>query len=135
MRVIALKTKKGDDILGYYAGDMTMAFNDERAMVLLRPVKIDTVFTPGPNGLKTIYVPSLYFPFIDTAFPIPVSSIVQQGMANPFFTKLYKSVVSELIVAEDDRQAEIINAINIKEAEALMPPNTTLVYSDTTYMQ
>ena len=135
MSVVAIKTKMGDDILAYYVGDMDMAFSDEKAIVLLRPVRIETLYRPTPSGLKTYYVPSLYFPFSDNAFPFALSSISHQGMANSFFVKLYKNVLIELIVSEENRQEEISNAIDLKEVEDMICKTSTLVYSDTKYAQ
>ena len=135
LKVIAIKTKLCESILGYYVGDMEMSFSKEPAIVLLRPVKIDIVYTPSPTGLLTKYIPSLYFPFGDNAFPIPLSGISHQSMANEFFSKLYKAVVVELVVSEDARQNEISKAIDLKVCENLISQNSFIVYSNTHYTQ
>jgi len=132
--VVALKLKTGEDIIGYFAGEMDLSFSEEKAVILLRPVKIDTAFKSTSEGLRPHYIPSLYFPMSGPTVNIPVSGISHQGIADEFFCLLYKKIAPELVAAEAKRHAAIVEAIELKECEELISKTCFLVYSDTLYV-
>jgi hypothetical protein len=133
--IVALKLKTGEDIVSFCVGEMDMSFTEEKAIVLLRPMKITTMIVQGESGVETLYVPTLYFPLTNDAFPLPVSSIMHQGICNEFFSKLYIKYLPDLIKSEDERQMYIIAKLERAETEELVSANSTLVYSDTKYKQ
>ena len=134
MIVVALKLKTGEDIIGYFAGEMDLSFSGEKAVVLLRPIKIDTAFKSTSEGLRPHYIPSLYFPLSGPTVNVPLSAISHQGIAEEFFCRMYAKIVPELVALEAKRHESIIEAIELKECEDLISENCFLVYSDTHYI-
>jgi hypothetical protein len=133
--IVALKLKTGEDIVSFYVGDMEMSFSNEKAIVLLRPMKITTMIVQAESGMETIYIPTLYFPLTNEAFAVPISSIVHQGVCNEFFIKLYVKYLPDLLKSEDERQRSIISKLERSEMEEIISKDSTIVYSDTIYSQ
>ena len=94
--VIAIKTKDGQDILGFYIGDSGEE-TEERSMILYRPILINpTTYLVHGSQVHT-YATSLYFQFGSGVSYIPYDNIVIKDVASEFFSSFYVRAVGELI--------------------------------------
>jgi hypothetical protein len=103
--VVALRTKDGADILGYYCGesDKSEMFGD--SIILYRPIYV----APLTNIIKGTplftYSASLYFRYGSQVVHMPYSNILHHDIASEFFTSYYFETIGDLI-AHDDHVAE-----------------------------
>lgn len=127
--VIAIKTVSGEDVLGFYAGEIELDYSGEKAMMLYRPIKIELLSTFHEDGVSSNYYPKFYFPFGELLTPIPYKTIAHQELANQFFSRLYRKFLDDMIVFEEGRQEKISKAFDLQEFKEAMN-DTTSVFID-----
>ena len=125
--IVAIKLKNGDDVIGYYMGDITIPFTEEQAIVVHRPVKIQLLNSFSEGGVSTNYIPSLYFPYGETTVHFLISQIVQQATANSFFGRFYENILGELVLNEEVRHMRM-DAVFDEMEERTILKNTTSAY-------
>ena len=118
--IVAFKTVSGEDVLGLYSGEITLDYSNEQAMMIYRPIKIELISTYHVDGISTNYYPKFYFPFGEAITPIPYRTISHQELANPFFTRMYKKFLVELIDYEEKRQERITKVFDDRELESIL---------------
>ena len=136
MTVISIKTVSGEDVLGYYAGEIQLDYTGEMAMMIYRPIKIDLISNYGEDGISSNYFPQFYFPYGEALTPIPYRVIAHQELANPFFTRLYAKYLGDMMVYEEKRQTAITKALDLAELKEIMSDtDASFVNSTSAYLQ
>jgi hypothetical protein len=134
--VIAIKTTSGEDLLGFYAGEIVLDYSDEKALMIYRPIKIDLLSTYHDDGVSSNYYPKFYFPYGEVLTPIPYRTIAHQELANPFFARMYHKFLGEMIVFEEKRQAKISKAYDLLEfKEAMKDTDSSFINVESDYLQ
>jgi hypothetical protein len=135
--VLAIKLKTGEDILGYYAGELEQDYAPgEMTVMLYRPIKIMLQSELHERGVVSNYIPQFYFPYGEVLTPIPYSMIAHQELANPFFVRLYKKTLGELIVFEESRQERITKVFDLDDMKtAMCDSESPLIFMPTRYLQ
>lgn len=134
--VIAIKTVSGEDVLGFYAGEIELDYTGELAMMVYRPIKIELISTYHEGGVSSNYFPKFYFPYGEVLTPIPYRIIAHQELANPFFTRMYRKFLGDMIVFEETRQEKITKAYDLQEfKEAMRNTDSVFINSKSEYLQ
>lgn len=131
MKVVALRLKTGEDILGFFCGD---SFPDEEskqepAIILYQPilVKLATIVVHGIP--VSAYVTDLYFNYGDAVVAIPFSAIVTRSEASKFFDTFYPRALGELLDKEYELQDSYLKFYHESDLRDIMS-GTDSMYID-----
>jgi len=107
--VLSVRTKYGENLLGFYVGENKQKLSGKDSVILYRPISIQYVeyFQNGKPFHN--YNHNLYFPFGGTLVEILHEDIRNSEMANEFFSMYYTKILGEHIVNEENLQKTIID--------------------------
>lgn len=100
--VIAIKTSKDEDILGYYAGDSEETEVNKRCVIIYKPLCIRIISNVISGKAVAQYVTYPYFQYGGSLVTIPYDNILTKDVASEFFTMFYTRALGEYMVSEDE---------------------------------
>lgn len=128
---VTLKLKTGEDIIGYYLGEVEESDINRKSISLYRPIKIRQlqIKSVANSAPSFVYVSDLYSLYGGKQVNIPYSEIVTRDVADPFFVVYYERSLGGLVALEDSIQETYIKAYQKQDLQEIMK-NSDSVYMD-----
>jgi len=106
--VLSIRTKFGENVMGFYVGESTQKLSGKPSVILYRPISIRYVEYMQDGRFFHNYKHELYFPFGGYMVEILHEDIRNSEMANEFFSMYYVKILGEHIVQEETLHDTII---------------------------
>lgn len=122
MKVVALRLKSGEDVLGFFCGDSFPEEDtyQESAILLYQPMLIKLATYSVYNKPVEAYVTDLYFSYGDPVVAIPFSSIITRSEASEFFTLFYVRTLGQLLDKENTLQEKYLKFFETSDLADIM---------------
>lgn len=119
--VLSIRTKYGENLLGYYVGDNVNKLSGAATVILYRPIIVKYIEYHNQGKIFQNYEHAFYFPFGGPMVEILVSDIRHSDVATDFFSMYYAKILGEEIVNEERLQNRIIafyEEMNVRDVMA-----------------
>jgi hypothetical protein len=128
--VIYLKLKSGEDILGFYGGEMEAEAGMDASIIMMRPLKIKQIVQRHPTGLPVFsYTADLYSLYGTSITCIPHSNVLTRDIASEFFSVYYQRTLGDLLVMEERIQESYVKMWDREDVRTAMG-ETDSMYMD-----
>lgn len=118
--VLALKTKRGENILGFFCGEAENPFTKEPSFLLYRPIMVNHINYAQNGGKYHNYISDFYFPYGDRVVRFNQKDVISLDQASEFFSRYYKRVLGEHIVDEEKLQNRIDDMYENKDIAEIL---------------
>lgn len=123
--VLSLRTKYGENLLGYYVGDSINKVSELPTVVLYRPIRINYIEYVNQGKMLQNYEHTFYFPFGGPLVEVLQADIINSDTASDFFSFYYAKILGEEIVNEERLQNRIISFYEHLEIRDILKENNT----------
>lgn len=135
-KIVAIRTKDGADLLGFYCGESDKTELFEHSITLFKPIYISPMTSKIGNTTLHTYSASLYFRYGSGVVHMPYSHIRHHDLASPFFTKFYFENIGDVVAYEDNINTSHVKFYERRDIkEAMRGTDSILVESMSQYIQ
>jgi hypothetical protein len=138
MKVVAVRLKSGEDLLGFFCGDSFPEEDSkqESAILLYQPILIKlATFSVHGTPVNT-YITDMYFTYGDPVVAIPFSATITRSEASEFFTLFYSRTLGELLDKENTLHESYLKFFNDSDlAEIMRNTDSVFVPTDVDFLQ
>ena len=118
--VLSVRTKYGENLIGFYVGESKQKLSGKDSVILYRPISIKYVEYVNNGRPFHNYIHEFYFPFGGHLVEILHEDIRNSEMSSEFFSMYYTKILGEHIVHEENLQSSIAKHYDDKNIRDVM---------------
>jgi hypothetical protein len=129
--VLSIRTKYGENLMGYYVGEGKQKLSGKASVILYRPISIQHVEYMSNGKRFHNYTHTFYFPFGGSMVEILHDDIRNSEMADEFFSLYYSRALGEHLVAQEVLHMNIIDYYERTDLAEAMANTDSLYFGQT----